>query len=168
MAVKMDVTRQEMQGFMDNYAKRFKVGWKWRDTEAGKIIKNGNARNVFGRIRHLPGASQATPMGRAKIREGVNFLVQGPVAELTKYVMTKITFALIKGGFKSCVIGNIHDAIVTDIHPKEKEEVSQVIDKFTKKGHVILSKYPVPFVFTSEIGPNLMETKEIEEEQNNG
>lgn len=164
MAIKADTTKEEMQKFFDAYIARFKIFWRWKKKEEEKILAQGYAKNVFGRIRHLPGVSRITASGRAKLREGINFLVQGPVAELTKYIMTKLTFKMITKGMKSLVIGNVHDAILADRHPEEREEVLRLVNYYAEKSHPLLKKYPIPFVFTKDIGPNWMDAKEIEDE----
>lgn len=163
MALKMGVTFEWMKNFIEKFKKRFSTFWTWKEAEEEKILKQGYARNVFGRVRHLPGVSRHTGSGRAKLREGINFLVQGPVAELTKYFMTKLTFKFIKLGLKSLVIGNIHDAVVVDIHPDERATVIEIVKELGHRSHPLLRKYPVPFIFTIDIGPNLMDTTELEE-----
>jgi len=162
VANKMNIPKSEAQAFINDHKKEFPQVWAWREKEELKIIKSGQAVNVFGRIRHLQGATRATAHGRAKIREGLNFLIQGPVAELTKYIMTLMTKALIMGNYQSCVIGNVHDAILIDIHPNEKEEVITLFKKISKRGHKVLNNYPIPFIFSMDIGPTWAELKEIQ------
>ena len=66
--------------------------------------------------------------GREVLRQAVNFPIQSGAADLMTYgIMPEVMLALIQQDCQSLVIMNRHDEIVIDVHPQEKEVVSEII-----------------------------------------
>lgn len=69
-------------------------------------------------------------------------------------------------GKQSCIVNTVHDSIVVDVHPKEKEYVVEVINDTNKSLHsLILTQwgidFNVPLLLEAKIGNNWLDTKEL-------
>jgi DNA polymerase-1 len=100
---------------------------RWIERIKKEAIRKGQVKSLIGRIRRVPGASVKDSVGWEKIRQAVNSPIQGLASDLNVMAMVEINDKLKKGGFKSGVIGNVHDASMIDTHPCEKEAVYDIV-----------------------------------------
>ena len=67
---------------------------------------------------------------------------------------------------KSCIVNTVHDSIVIDVHPEEKNAVIGVIDKTNKELSSLISSrwgisFNVPLLLEAKIGYNWLDTKDV-------
>jgi uracil-DNA glycosylase family 4 len=123
-----DLTVEEAEAFIEAWYRRFPGVAKWQEATKDHIISHGFVQNIFGRSRHLHGANRYSGVGRRMLRQGVNFPIQSGASDLMVYgIMPAVTRDLLKEDLGSVVVGNIHDAIIIDTHPDEKEAVDGII-----------------------------------------
>jgi DNA polymerase I-like protein with 3'-5' exonuclease and polymerase domains len=73
------------------------------------------------------------------------------------YAMVMLDEEMVKRNMKSCVIMQVHDSIVADVHPDEKDEYLELIHKF---GIIDIMKYvgdwmdPIPLEMDGYFGPS--------------
>jgi DNA polymerase I-like protein with 3'-5' exonuclease and polymerase domains len=67
---------------------------------------------------------------------------------------------------QSCVVNSVHDSIVVDVHPNEKEYVLATIDTLNMDLDRLIEeaydiKMNVPLLLEAKIGPNWLDTKDV-------
>jgi DNA polymerase I-like protein with 3'-5' exonuclease and polymerase domains len=67
---------------------------------------------------------------------------------------------------QSCVVNSVHDSIVVDVHPDEKEYVLATIDTLNMDLDRLIEeaydiKMNVPLLLEAKIGPNWLDTKDV-------
>lgn len=105
----------------DFWNKRFKIYDKWKEKYRKEYYKKG----YF--ISHT-GFKYQGVMDRKQI---VNYPIQGSAFHCLLWCFIKIMNIAIKEKWNTKIIGQIHDAIVFDVDPKELKHVLKVIKKVT-------------------------------------
>jgi len=107
-------------GVADKFWKKFKVFRKWQFSTIEGYHENGYIENKFGfRRRGF--------IGRNEI---INTNIQGSAFQCLLWSGIQINRKLRTEGFSSKVIGQIHDSLITSIHPEEFTDVTHII-KYT-------------------------------------
>ena len=86
--------------------------------------------------------------------KAINYPVQGAAFHCLLWSFIRITKAFEKRGFKTKLVGQIHDAFVLDVYPPELEKVHKLITRIATKD--ILKAYPwinVPLSIDAELCP---------------
>lgn len=160
---KMGISEEQASKYIRFFFRAFPAQEEYQSYAEGEIIKNQEIMNIFGRKRRLPGATQETGIGRALIRQGVNFPNQGSCADIVKIACYQIFEDLIKKGLKSRIFASIHDSIDLDIFPGEENEVVKIVKQGME--HPNLEKYGVklgvPLKTKLGIGKNWLDLKEV-------
>lgn len=157
LAEKLNVSDKEAGRLIDEWFEEFPEVQVWIKKMKLKVITEGYTSNIFGRRRRFFGVNENTGEGREAQRQGVNSPIQGGAGDLTKYAMAKTLFTLRKEGFKSLVIGNVHDAIMIDSPREEVEEVVEILHDIAT--HPIID-LKVPMDMDIKVGPSWGELKE--------
>lgn len=122
------------------------------------LIHNQRINTPYGRWRRLDGASIYDGIGRYKLREGANFIVQSVASDIVQL----LGWHLWQQGLMP-VLSN-HDGLMFDVRPQDVEEA---LDKM-RQGVLYLPKLikgglnidlEVPYVFDVKIGENWLEVE---------
>jgi len=67
---------------------------------------------------------------------------------------------------QSCIVNTVHDSIVIDVHPSEKDKVLRIINAANDRLLSIVNKkwkldFNVPLLLEAKIGPNWLDTKDV-------
>lgn len=67
---------------------------------------------------------------------------------------------------QSCIVNTVHDSIVIDVHPTEKDKVLRIINAANDRLLAIVNKkwkldFNVPLLLEAKIGPNWLDTKDV-------
>ena len=67
---------------------------------------------------------------------------------------------------RSCIVNTVHDSIVIDVHPHEKDGVIDVINRTNRELSSLISKrwgitFNVPLLLEAKIGHNWLDTKDV-------
>ena len=67
---------------------------------------------------------------------------------------------------QSCVVNTVHDSIVIDVHPNEKDKVIRIINRTNEVLVDIVNKkwnidFNVPLLLEAKIGNNWLDTKDV-------
>ena len=101
----------------DFWKRRFPVYAKWKDTWWELYQKNGY-------IDMLTGFRCSGLMGR---NDAINYPVQGAAFHCLLWSFIELDRIIYEKGYKSRLIGQIHDAVVLDIHPEELNVIAPLI-----------------------------------------
>jgi DNA polymerase-1 len=95
---------------IDRWFKRYWRIAEWIERSRHQIIKDDGAVNIFGQVRHLPGAGLDSYEGQKALRQGVNFLVQSVAA---KFALMSLPFLQAHlSGIGGRLLLTVHDSIV--------------------------------------------------------
>lgn len=105
----------------DFWEKRFPVYKQWKIDTFEKYQKDGYV-DMFTGFRCS---------GIMRKNEVVNYPVQGAASHCLLWAFIQLDKIFKERGLRSRLIGQIHDAMILDVHPEELEEVGYLIKKVT-------------------------------------
>lgn len=127
----------------------------WHDRQKKLVKLDGQVRNLFGRIRHLPGihSHDRSVVGEAE-RQSINAPVQGSVGDMKAAALVEIHDTFPRGQLR--IVGEVHDSILMwiknthlDIHPPLVKRIMESPRLMREWGIKLI----VPIVAELEIGP---------------
>ncbi len=105
----------------DFWYRRFKVYQKWKEDWVASYLRNGYIDMYTGFRCHGPMSNN----------EVINYPVQGSAFHCLLWCLIVLQGWLIKKKLITRIIGQIHDAMVLDVHPSELDIVAKMIKKIT-------------------------------------
>jgi DNA polymerase-1 len=122
------------QQYIDNYFTRYKGVKTFMDAAIDAARESKQTSTLLGRIRPLPdiAASNRTVRQFAE-RTAINTPLQGTAADLIKVAMIRVDNALQENGFRAAMLLTVHDELVLEVPPEEKEAVASLV-KDTMEG----------------------------------
>jgi DNA polymerase-1 len=136
---------------MNQYFAGFPSLRAYMDETIKEIRAKGYSRTEFGRIRPFPDIATATgPQRQAAERQAMNSGIQGLAADIFKSALVRLDRQLRADGLEARLILQVHDEVLVEAPPKEKERVEAVmIDALTNAAHL-----SVPLEVTLHWGDN--------------
>lgn len=136
---------------------------KWTRNNEKEAVKKLYVTNKFGRIRHLPEVlDNRWWIKESALRQASNFKIQSLGADITNWSVINIDKMLINLKLKSCVIGQIHDSVLVDMHPDEKQIVIDVVNNImVNRANNFFSFLRIPLSIDIEIGENWNDMEKI-------
>ncbi len=151
LAQELEIDVKEADAFINKYFERYKGIKNYIEKIKKEIEEKGYVENLFGRRRYLPDMKSASKQQKAFIlRTAINTPVQGSAADLIKLAMIEIYNAFKKEKLKSKMILQVHDELVFEVVPDEKEKVYKLVKE--KMENAIQLK--VPLVVDINFGKN--------------
>ncbi|GAA1159654.1 DNA polymerase I [Kribbella jejuensis] len=118
----------EAKGLMDEYFEGF---GGVRDYLRSIVIdagKTGYTETILGRRRYLPDLTSDNRQRREMAeRMALNAPIQGSAADVIKMAMLKVDASLRESGLKSRMLLQVHDELVFEIAPGEREALEQLV-----------------------------------------
>ena len=92
--------------------------------------ESGKTRTLFGRIRPIPELSSSNFMQRQfGERVAMNAPIQGTAADIMKIAMIRVHDRLLKEGYASRLILQVHDELLIETKEEEKERVIALLEE---------------------------------------
>jgi DNA polymerase I-like protein with 3'-5' exonuclease and polymerase domains len=157
-------TRQEMR-YYDAFKAKYNGVTSWHERLQREAVNKKKVTLPSGREYSFPNAKfnrSGTAVGATAIK---NYPVQGfATADILPLALINMHKKL--DNFKSVVINTVHDSIVVDVHPNEKDEVIQLLrdsmlsikDECSKR---YLINFDMPIDIELKIGNDWLNLKEI-------
>ena len=119
-------------GYKQDYIKEYFATYpgvkQFLDRTVEEAKKNGYVTTMFGRRRPVPELSSSNFMQRSfGERVAMNSPIQGTAADIIKIAMIAVYRSLKEAGLKSKLILQIHDELVIETYPEEKDRVAQIL-----------------------------------------
>ena len=118
----------EAKGLMDEYFEGF---GGVRDYLRSIVIdagKTGYTETILGRRRYLPDLTSDNRQRREMAeRMALNAPIQGSAADVIKMAMLKVDRSLHESGLKSRMLLQVHDELVFEIAPGERESLEELV-----------------------------------------
>ena len=131
----LEISRKEAANFITKYFTKYSGIKKYMEEIKEKCKKTGYVETYWGRKRTIPEIFDKNKMRQANgERMAVNTTIQGSAADLIKISMNKIFKTFKDENIKSKLIMQVHDELIFDIVPQEKERVLKIIEDSMENG----------------------------------
>lgn len=154
LSKQLNISVEEAKEVLREYWSKFIFLRKWMKGNVQEAIENLQVRSKLGRIRHLPDINSSKWWLRESAEKSAsNFKIQSLGADITMWCMVEIDIALIECGYKSIVVGQIHDSVIVDAHPDELNQVMCIMKNTMEEGAMGLFTFlTIPLKTDIEIG----------------
>ena len=137
----------------------------WHKNLADEAVRFNKIVNVSGRQYAFPDVKRNSRGGVSHFTMIKNYPVQGfATGDVVPVVLIELEERM--KGLQSCLVNTVHDSMVIDIHPEEKEKVLQIIDDMNEGLTDLIEKaynvkMNVPLLLESKIGPNWLDVQDV-------
>jgi len=151
LAKQLGIAQKEAAQFISAYFTRYRGVKEYLDNVLVETRKTGIAKTLFGRIRPIPEInSPQMQLRNFAERTALNSPLQGTAADLIKMAMIAIDRRLREEKLESQMILQVHDELLFEVPPKEKEPVEALVKHEMENAY----KLVVPLVVEIGVGPN--------------
>ncbi|MFJ1650820.1 DNA polymerase I [Streptomyces sp. NPDC088337] len=128
LSQQLNIEAAEARALMDAYFERFGGVRDYLRRVVDEARATGYTETLFGRRRYLPDLNSDNRQRREMAeRMALNAPIQGTAADIVKIAMLHVDRALREGGLASRMLLQVHDEIVLEIAPGERETVEQIV-----------------------------------------
>ncbi len=126
----LNIGRKEAQEYIDRYFATYPKIKEFIDKTVADAKKTGRTSTIYGRIRPVPELSSSNFMQRQfGERVAMNAPIQGTAADIIKIAMIRVHDRLIREGFASRLILQVHDELLIETKESEKEAVIALLEE---------------------------------------
>ena len=156
LATQLGITRKQAQEFIDCYLQTYPGIKGYMDGIVSFCEENGYVKTVTNRRREIPEIhDKSFTMRSFGRRAAMNAPIQGSAADLIKIAMIKVAQAMQQAGVKSKMLLQVHDELIFDVYPDEKELMEKLVQE-TMESAMELS---VPLKAECQFGRDWYEAK---------
>ena len=151
LAQQLGIKPDEARVLMDDYFERFGGVRDYLRTVVAQARLDGYTETVLGRRRYLPDLTSDNRQRREMAeRMALNAPIQGSAADIIKVAMLRVDAALAAKGLKSRMLLQVHDELVFEVAPGEREALEELVRES------MAGAYPldVPLEVSVGVGPN--------------
>ncbi|MFE2725660.1 DNA polymerase I [Kitasatospora sp. NPDC059327] len=151
LSQQLGIKPAEAQGLMDTYFERFGGVRDYLRRVVDEARATGYTETLLGRRRYLPDLNSDNRQRREMAeRMALNAPIQGSAADIVKIAMLRVDEALTAAGLTSRMLLQVHDEIVLELVPGERERVEAVVRE------QMAGAYPLraPLDVSVGVGPN--------------
>ncbi|MET9139846.1 DNA polymerase I [Streptomyces parvulus] len=128
LSQQLNIEAAEARGLMDAYFERFGGVRDYLRRVVDEARATGYTATLFGRRRYLPDLNSDNRQRReAAERMALNAPIQGTAADIVKIAMLNVDKALREAGLSSRMLLQVHDEIVLEIAPGEREAAEELV-----------------------------------------
>ncbi|MER7848547.1 DNA polymerase I [Kitasatospora sp. NPDC096077] len=128
LSQQLNIKPGEAQGLMDTYFERFGGVRDYLHRVVEEARATGYTETLLGRRRYLPDLNSDNRQRREMAeRMALNAPIQGSAADIVKIAMLRVDDALRAAGLASRMLLQVHDEIVLELAPGEREPVEAIV-----------------------------------------
>ncbi|MEU4171869.1 DNA polymerase I [Streptomyces sp. NPDC026665] len=128
LSQQLNIEAGEARGLMDTYFERFGGVRDYLRRAVDEARATGYTATLFGRRRYLPDLNSDNRQRReAAERMALNAPIQGTAADIVKIAMLNVDRALREAKLESRMLLQVHDEIVLEIAPGERERTEELL-----------------------------------------
>ncbi|MFF7631698.1 DNA polymerase I [Kitasatospora sp. NPDC008050] len=128
LSQQLGIKPAEAQGLMDTYFERFGGIRTYLHRVVEEARATGYTETLLGRRRYLPDLTSDNRQRREMAeRMALNAPVQGSAADIVKIAMLRVDAELAKAELRSRMLLQVHDEIVLELAPGEREPVEAIV-----------------------------------------
>ncbi|WP_040161684.1 DNA polymerase I [Nigerium massiliense] len=122
------ISTAEARGLMDEYFQRFGHVRDYLSEVVDRARRTGYTETLLGRRRYLPDLTSSNRQRREMAeRMALNAPIQGSAADIIKVAMLDVEAALAQEGLASRMLLQVHDELVFEIAPGEREALETLV-----------------------------------------
>ena len=126
----LDISRKEAQDYIDRYFETYPKIKAFIDNTVADAKESGKTTTIYGRIRPIPELTSSNFMQRQfGERVAMNAPIQGTAADIIKIAMIRVHDRLIKEGYQSRLILQVHDELLIETKETEKDAVIALLEE---------------------------------------
>ncbi|MEP6598226.1 MAG: DNA polymerase I [Actinomycetota bacterium] len=130
LAQQLKISADEARGQMDAYFARFGGVRDYLHSVVDDARRSGYTETIMGRRRYLPDLTSDNRQRREMAeRMALNAPIQGSAADIIKVAMLGVHHALAGSQLKSRLLLQVHDELLLEIAPGERETVERLVRK---------------------------------------
>ncbi|WP_329389025.1 DNA polymerase I [Streptomyces sp. NBC_01716] len=128
LSQQLNIEAAEARGLMDTFFERFGGVRDYLQRAVEEARATGYTETMLGRRRYLPDLNSDNRQRREMAeRMALNAPIQGTAADIVKVAMLRVDTALTEAGLASRMLLQVHDEIVLEIAPGERERVEELV-----------------------------------------
>src|SRR5690606_21918681 len=128
LSQQLNIEAAEARALMDAYFERFGGVRDYLRRVVDEARATGYTATLFGRRRYLPDLNSDNRQRReAAERMALNAPIQGTAADIVKIAMLNVDRALREADLRSRMLLQVHDEIVLELAPGEREQVEELV-----------------------------------------
>lgn len=128
LSQQLNIEAGEARALMDTYFERFGGVQDYLRRVVDEARATGYTATLFGRRRYLPDLNSDNRQRReAAERMALNAPIQGTAADIVKIAMLNVGKALSEAELTSRMLLQVHDEIVLEIAPGERDRVEEIV-----------------------------------------
>lgn len=154
LSQRLDISRTEAKELIEGYFTSYPKVKEYMDRVVSEAHQTGSVTTIYSRRRYLEGIDSRNANTRALAeRNAINAPIQGSAADIMKKAMVGVYRSFKSQGIRSKLILQVHDEIVVDLIPSEREAVERIIREQMEGA----AKLSVPLVVDIGVGKNWLE-----------
>lgn len=135
----LDISPKEAKEYIERYFETYPKIKGFLDKTVADAKEHGCTTTMFGRIRPIPELSSSNFMQRQfGERVAMNSPIQGTAADIIKIAMIRVHDRLLREGFVSRLILQVHDELLIETAIEEKDRVVALLEEEMHKAAVLL------------------------------
>ena len=128
LSAQLGISTEEAREQMEAYFARFGGVRDYLHEVVEQARKDGYTSTLFGRRRYLPDLTSDNRQRREVAeRAALNAPIQGSAADIIKQAMLGVHLALHDAGLRSRMLLQVHDELVLEVAPGEREQVETLV-----------------------------------------
>ncbi|GGT23817.1 DNA polymerase (POL I) [Streptomyces purpureus] len=128
LSQQLNIEAGEARALMDTYFERFGGVRDYLRRVVDEARATGYTETMLGRRRYLPDLNSDNRQRReAAERMALNAPIQGTAADIVKVAMLGVDRALTEAGLTSRMLLQVHDEIVLELAPGERDQVEEIV-----------------------------------------
>jgi DNA polymerase I-like protein with 3'-5' exonuclease and polymerase domains len=153
------------QAYYEHFTQKYKGVAAWHQNLAEEAMRFNKITNVSGRQYAFPDVSRRANGSVTHFTMIKNYPVQGfATGDVVPVVLNEMHKRL--GDMQSCLVNTVHDSMVIDIHPDEKDKVIEMVNDMNEGlADLVASVYGVqmnvPLLLEAKVGPNWLDTVDV-------
>jgi len=153
--------------YYQQFTKKYSGIARWHTSLASEALSTGKITTPSGREFSFPDVQRRRNGSVTYFTQIKNYPVQSfATADIVPISLIYIDKMLEVNKLNSCIVNTVHDSIVIDVHPNEKEKVLRIISRTNEVLTSLVNKrwdldFNVPLLLEAKIGPNWLDTKDV-------
>ncbi|MCL7455711.1 DNA polymerase I [Micromonospora sp. MSM11] len=128
LSQQLGITAEEARGLMENYFAGFGGVRDYLQEVVARARHDGYTSTILGRRRYLPDLVSDNRQRREMAeRMALNAPIQGSAADIIKVAMLHVDTALRETGLRSRMLLQVHDELVFEVAPGERETLEALV-----------------------------------------
>ncbi len=154
LAQETGMSNKDASRFIEEYYMHYPEIKDYMNKTISDCEKDSFVKTILNRRRYIPDINSKNFMVRefAK-RTAMNAPIQGSAADIIKIAMVKIDNELKTRNFKSKMVLQIHDELIFEVYPDEKDNVLELVERNMTEAY----KLKVKLVVSKDFGSSLFE-----------